>query len=160
MKITDAALSEVFERAMVARIATVSKGGRPHVNPLYFVVADGHIHLGTSTTTLAAHNVRAVPAVQILFEVESEPGDARILRVGGTAVVRTDPPLMRLYRRRVARKYIVTPGGLRNMLAHPRQWRPMRRHLSGGSACVLDVSPAGIEVLGGPNDRRSGHDPI
>ena len=147
MKIADAAAADVLERAMVARIATVSKNGRPHVNPLYFVVVDGHVHLGTATYTLAAHNVRANPHVQILFEIESAPDDARILRIDGTGVVRTDAPLMQLYRRRVTRKYIATPGGLWNMLTHPRQWHPMRRHLTGGAACVLDVSPTAVELL-------------
>jgi general stress protein 26 len=146
MDITEPTVTEILGKAMVARIATVSKNGRPHVNPLYFVVEDGHIHLGTATFTLASHNVRANPTVQILFEIESEPDDRRVLRLDGTAVVRTDAALMKQYRRGVARKYIVTPLGLWNMLVHPRQWRPMRRHLAGGSACVLDATPTSWEL--------------
>lgn len=144
---TDPVVDDLLGRAMVARIATVSRTGRPHVNPLYFVVEDGHVYLGTATYTLAAHNVGANPAVQILFEVERDPADRRILRMDGTAVVRTDPPLMARYRRAVARKYVVTPRGLWNMLVHPRQWGPMRRHLGGGAACVIDVSPTAVELL-------------
>lgn len=160
MKIGDAVVTDVLGRAMVARIATVSKNGRPHVNPLYFVVVGGHVHLGTATYTLAAHNVGANPFAQILFEVESDPADTRTVRIDGSVVIRTDPDSLRRYRRRVARKYVITPGGLWNMLTHPRQWRPMRRHLRGGAACVLDVSPTRIDVLAGPADRRPGADPF
>ena len=67
MRLTDPVVEEILEKAMVARIATMSRNGRPHLNPLYFVVADGHVHLGTAGYTLAAHNVEANPTVQILF---------------------------------------------------------------------------------------------
>ena len=147
MDITEPTVSEILGRAMVARIATVSKHGRPHVNPLYFVVVDGHIHLGTATSTLASHNVGACPAVQVLFEIEAEPDDRRVLRLDGTAVVRTEPALIKQYRTGVAHKYVITPRGLWNMLVHPRQWRPMRRHLAGGAGCVLDVTPTSWELF-------------
>jgi len=160
----DEILDEILDRAMVARIATVSRSGRPHVNPLYFIVdrpqgndarrddAHGyhHIHPGTASYTLAAHNVAANPAVQILFEIERAPDDSRMVRMDGTAVVRPDPPLMTRYRRAVARKYVISPTGLRNMLVHWREWTPMRRHLRGGAACVIDVTPTAVELITGP----------
>lgn len=132
---------------MVARIATVSSNGRPHLNPLYFVLADDHIHLGTADYTLAARNVRANPTVQILFEVESDPDDDLLLRVDGVATVRTDRELLRRYTRADARKYVLTPGGLWNFVTHPAQWLPMRRHVTGGRACVIDVEPTAAELL-------------
>lgn len=57
---------------MVARLSTMSKSGRPHVNPIYFVWHNGSIRLGTATGTLAARNVVGNPQVQVLLEVESE----------------------------------------------------------------------------------------
>lgn len=137
----------ILDGSMVARIATISKTGRPHVNPLYFRLADGHIHLGTATNTLAAHNVRANPDVQILFEVERSVNDRRMLRVDGVGTVRTDSDVLKAYRNDIARKYVVTPRGLWNMLVHPRQWGPMRRHLAGGAACVIDVTPTAMELF-------------
>ena len=147
MQLTDPAVRDIVGHAMVARIATVSRTGRPHVNPLYFVEIDGHIHLGTARYTLASHNVAANDRVQVLFEVEGAASDRRILRMDGTAVVRTDARLMKRYRRGVARKYMVNPGGVWNLLVHPRQWGPMRRHVGGGEACVLDVTPSAVELL-------------
>src|ERR1700757_1213668 len=106
MHLDDPAVVEILRRAMVARIATVSRNGRPHVNPLYFVCGNGKIYLGTVDRTLAALNVKANPRVTILFEVESEPNDRRVLRIHGSAVVHTDARLCRWYRRRDLRKYI------------------------------------------------------
>ena len=39
----DPAVVDILRRAMVARIATVSRNGRPHINPLYFIYRDGTI---------------------------------------------------------------------------------------------------------------------
>lgn len=147
MSPADLPVADIVGRAMVARIATVSRHGRPHVNPLYFVVDGGHVHLGTATFTLAARNVAANPEVEILFEVEADPADHRVLRMRGTAVVRTEPEVQARYRRAVTRKYILTPGGLGNLLAHPHRWRALRRHVSGDAGCVLDVTPTGAELL-------------
>lgn len=147
MNLTDPSVLDILRRSMVARIATMSRTGRPHVNPLYFLVIDGHIHLGTATATLAAYNVGANPQVQVLFEDERHPTDRRVLRISGEAVVRTDPDLMKRYRRGVARKYVMTPAGLWNMLVHPRQWVPMYRYTSAAEGCVIDVTPTSFEII-------------
>lgn len=132
---------ELIERARVARIATVSKNGRPHVNPLYYFVDGGRVVLGTSLDTLAARNAATNERVQVLFEDESTPDDERELRVDGTARVRTDPDVLKRYRRAIARRYVVTPRGLVNLLRHARQWRAFRHHVSSGDGCVIEVVP-------------------
>lgn len=143
----DPSVTEMIERAMVARIATASRTGRPHVNPLYFHVTDGRVRLGTALGTLAVHNVRANPAVEILFEIETDPNHRRMLRMEGIARVRSDPSAMKLYLRATAKKYIITPGGLWNLLRHPRRWKPMRRHVRAGGSCVIEVTPTSAEWL-------------
>ncbi len=147
MRLSDPSVLDILERSMVARLASMSRRGRPHVNPLYFIVTDGHIHLGTATATLAAHNVGANPQVQVIFEDERNPTDRRMLRIDGEAVVRTDPALMESYRRGVARKYVIHPPGLWNMLVHTHRWLPMRRYTSAAEACVIDVTPVSIEII-------------
>jgi predicted pyridoxine 5'-phosphate oxidase superfamily flavin-nucleotide-binding protein len=110
MKADDPAVLEVLRRSMVARIATLSRNGRPSINPLYFVQVNRQIWLGTVEWTLAARNVQADPRVRVLFEVERDPSDARVLRIRGRASVRTDWKAQRSYDLRVARKYLLTPG--------------------------------------------------
>lgn len=151
MRPDDPAVSHILERAMVARLATVSKTGRPHANPLYFVVEGPHIHLGTVLGTLAARNVAANPAVQILFEVESDPDDQRVVRVEGAAEIRTDREMLRRYRRRDARKYFGSPRSWWLTLTHTHQMWLTRRYLSAAGAneghCVIVVEPTNAEIL-------------
>ncbi len=142
---TDA--TQLIERARVARIATVSSNGRPHVNPLWFVVDGDRVLLGTAVHTLAARNATANAAVQVLFEDESAPADDRELRIDGTATVRTDADTLKRYRRGVARRYMATPGGLWNLLSHVRQWPAFRRHVGSGDPCVIEVEPTGSTWL-------------
>jgi general stress protein 26 len=106
MTVDDPAVLAILRRSMVARIATLSRSGRPSINPLYFVYVHGRIWLGTSEWTLAARNTRADPRVSILFEVEQDPSGHRMLHISGRADVRTDLKGQRSYNRRVARKYV------------------------------------------------------
>jgi hypothetical protein len=46
------------------------------------------------------------------------------------------------------------------MLTYSRQWHPMRRHVTGGAACVLDVSPTAVELLFEHDRHQPGVDPI
>jgi general stress protein 26 len=149
----DPEVVDILRRAMVARIATVSRNGRPHVNPLYFVCANGRIYLGTTDRTLAALNVKANPRVTILFDIERAPNDWRVLRIHGDATVRTDTRLCRWYMRRDLRKYIFNRRGLGNSLAHARLLPLVRRFVSSGEKgkeCVLEVRSEEAELLVAP----------
>jgi general stress protein 26 len=149
----DPAVLDILRRAMVARIATISRNGRPHVNPLYFVYGNGKIYLGTTDRTLAALNVKSNPRVTILFNVESEPNDTRVLRIRGVAIVRTDSRLCRWYVIRDVRKYFMSRRGLGNALVHARLLPVVRRFVSSGEKgkeCVLEVRPEEAELLTAP----------
>ena len=154
MKADDPAVLDLMRRSMVARIATVSRNGRPSINPLYFVYLNGRIWLGTVEWTLAARNVKADPRVSVLFEVEQDRSSQRVLRISGRASVRTDPKGQRIYNFRAARKYILTPGGIRHYLAHLQQLK-LRGHyaaqnVSMGRPCVIEVTPEQAEFLSVP----------
>ena len=151
MKVDDPTVLDVIRRCMVARIATLSSNGRPSINPLYFIYLNGHIWLGTADWTLAARNVKADPRVSVLFEVERDRADHRVLRISGRAGVNTDRAVQRTYELRVARKYILTPGGIRTYLTHLRRLMPMHYYhaqsAAKGPACVIDVIPEHAEFL-------------
>jgi len=90
MNIDDPAVINVLRRSMIARIATLSRTGRPSINPLYFVYLDDHLWLGTADWTLAARNVKANPRVSVLFEMEQGPASHQVLRISGRASVRVE----------------------------------------------------------------------
>jgi Pyridoxamine 5'-phosphate oxidase len=147
----DPAMLDILRRCMVARIATLSRTGRPSITPLYFVAPHGRIWLGTSEWTLAARNAKADPRVSVLFEVEQDPSLHRVLRISGRASVRTDPKAQRSYTLRVARKYVLTPGGIRHYLAHLRQLKLQHTYhaqaAEKGQACVIEVTLLHAEFL-------------
>ena len=151
MNIDDPAVLDILRRCMVARIATLSRTGRPSITPLYFVCQSGRIWLGTSEWTLAARSALADPRVSILFEVEWDRSAHQILRISGRASVRTDPKAQRSYNLRVARKYVLTPGGIRHYLAHLRQLKLQHTYhaqsAEKGQACVIEVTPLDAEFL-------------
>ena len=151
MRANDPEVLAVMRRAMVARIATLSRNGRPSVTPLYFVCVKGSLWLGTVDWTLAARDAKADPRISVLLNVEHNPRDRRILRVSGRASVRTDPQLQRAYNLRVVFKYSLTPGGIYNTLQHVRQLRFMHQYhaqsAEKGKACVIEVTPEQAEFL-------------
>jgi Pyridoxamine 5'-phosphate oxidase len=151
MNIDDPLVLDILRHCMVARIATLSRTGRPSINPLYFVCAPGRIWLGTSEWTRASRNVQADPRVSVLFEVERDGSARRILRISGRAIVRMDLKGQRSYNRRVARKYLLTPGGIRYYLAHIRQLKLQRIYhaqaAEKGQACVIEVTPVHVELF-------------
>ncbi len=151
MKIDDPAVAEVMRQSMVARIATLSGNGRPSINPLYFIYLNGHVWLGTSSWTLAARNVKADPRVSVLFNIERDRSDQRVLRLSGRASVNSDRAVQRAYQLRVARKYVLTPRGLRNYLTNLRLLLPMHYYhaqsADKGLPCVIDVFPEHVEFL-------------
>ena len=134
-----------IRQSMVARIATLSRSGRPSFTPLYFVYVTDHIWLGTADWTLAAREAKADPRVSILFQIERKPNDRRVLRVRGNATVRTDARIMRHSNVRMALKYILTPGGICNHLSNRRLLEADRRYhaqsAAKGLACIIDVTP-------------------
>ena len=151
MNVDAPAVVDVMRRSMVARIATLSSNGRPSISPLYFIYLNGHVWLGTSDWTLAARNVKADPRVSVLFNVERERSDQRVLRISGRACVNTDRAVQRTYDLRVMRKYVLTPGGILNYLTNFRRLLPMHYYhaqsAAKGLACVIDVTPEQVEFL-------------
>lgn len=151
MNADDPAVVDVVRRCMVARIATLSSNGRPSINPLYLVHLNGHIWLGTAAWTLAARNVKADSRVSVLFNDERDRSGQGILRISGRASVNTDRDVQRIYARLVARKYVLTPGGIRNYLMNFRLLLPMHYYhaqsAAKGPPCVIDVVPEYAEFL-------------
>lgn len=136
---------------MVARIATLSRSGRPSINPLCFIYLNGHVWLGTADWTLAARNVKANPRVSVLFAVERDRADHRVLRISGRASVDTDQKVQSTYGLRATRKYFLTPGGIRNALMHLGRLLPMHYYhaqsAEKGLPCVIDVIPEQAEFF-------------
>lgn len=154
MKADDPVVLDILSRSKVVCIATLSGRGRPGIHPIYFVPEHGKIWIGTADWTIAARNVETNPQVSLLFNVEQDSRDRRVLCINGEARVRKDAGIKRAYGVRVVKKYILTPRGLANWLTHLRQvW--LRRYYTAqshekGQMCVIEVIPAQYELLNNP----------
>ena len=158
MQVDDPVAVEILSRSMVVCIATLTRHGRPSLHPIYFVPQHGKIWIGTPDWTAAVRNVKANPRVSLLFNVEQDEHDRRVLRIRGEAQIRTEPQIIRAYGLRVAKKYILTAKGLANWLKHLRQaW--LRRYYVAqshekGQTCVIEVTPTQVELLSEPKLKR------
>ena len=88
-----------FAAARVARLATVTPDGRPHLVPIVFALSGNTVYSAVDskpkrTTALARlENVRAHPAVSLLVDHYSEDWSALWwVRVDGTARILTATP--------------------------------------------------------------------
>lgn len=153
MNLDDPAVRAIVRASRVARIATLSGSGRPSITALYFINLRGQIWLGTSDWTLAAREARADPRVSVLLARDLPPHGPPIVRVAGRATVRTDAAAQRAYVLRVALKYSLSPGQLRNTLAHlrlvPLRRRYHQQSAARGALCILAVAPERVELLAG-----------
>lgn len=136
--------------SLVTRIATLSRRGEPALTPIWFVLHRERIFLGTARHTLAARNAAANPDVVLLFDGETLPGSTQILRLYGRAVVRDRrvpwPVLLG-----AARKYYLSPGGLRCELAHAGLWRLRSRYYGHAEPALIEIEPVRAEFLRRPD---------
>jgi len=152
MDIDNPEMLATIRRCMVARIATLSRNGRPSINPLYFIGRPGGIiWLGTDDWTLAARNVKADSRVVVLLVVEEDQADHRVLRIRGSARISSNLKELRSYNLRVAFKYILRPDGIRNALVHIHQI-PLKLTYNAqgaekGRPCIIEITPEQVEFL-------------
>jgi len=78
---------ETFVRwARVARVATISPDGMPHVVPICPALHDGKVYFATPGTTRKARNLQASPRIALAFDDYVEEWDAlRGLMIQGRA---------------------------------------------------------------------------
>ncbi len=144
-------IADFIRRSMVARLATLSRSGRPSITPLYFVYMHGHVCLGTAVWTLAAREAQANPRVSVLLQNEQNRHDRRTMRITGRANVRTDARMMRSSALRMALKYVLAPGALRNRLSNlhllQAEVRYKAQSAAKGPACIIEVTVERVEFL-------------
>ena len=138
-----------LERSLVARIATRSPKGWPALAPLWFVEQGGRLYTATGAATLAARNAAADPRVTVLLDAEAGGPSAHTLRLDGRATVRAALPSWRVLFA-FARKYYLSPGGLRCELAHAALWNLRRRYYAQNEGVTIEIEVERAELLTRP----------
>lgn len=138
-----------LDRSLVARIATRSAKGWPALTPLWFVEHGGRLYTGTGAATLAARNAAASPSVSVLLDAEAGGASEYVLRLHGRAVVHVALPSLPVLIA-LARKYYLSPGGLRCELAHASLWKLRGRYYAQADGVTIKITPERAELLRRP----------
>ncbi len=134
-------------RSMNARIATLSKGGRPQIMPLFFVLRDGEILMNNAETSPTVRNIAHNPEVELLFLADTSPRDRRCLRIRGTADFTQDPAALSAIARPMALKYYGNLHAIISTLRNLRRLSPMVRYRRERRGGVIRVRPESSEFL-------------
>jgi PPOX class probable F420-dependent enzyme len=103
--------ARLVELERVARIATVSASGTPHVVPVCHVLAGGKLYFGSGRRGTKVRNLRANPRVTVTVDLYSDAWDAlKGVMVQGTATIVEKGPRFRRLRARLYRKYPQYPA--------------------------------------------------
>jgi hypothetical protein len=121
VRFDDPEVREFLDRAMVLRMASLSPKGQPIIRCLWFVCQRGRIYTFTAELTPTGRSISVHPDVALLFDGERGPRTTRLLRLRGRAVYRRESGIVARVLLGLARKYFLTPPGLRNLLAHAKK---------------------------------------
>ena len=155
MTFDDPEVREFLAHSMVLRLASLSPKGQPLLRCLWFVCQQGRMFMFTASVTPTGRSISVHPDVTMLFDGERGPGSGRLLRVRGRAVYRRERGIVAVVLLGLARKYLLTFPGLRNMLAHARRVPAAIRFYAGqgweergkGLGLIMEVLPEDFEFL-------------
>jgi hypothetical protein len=157
MRFDDPEVREFLARSMIMRMASLSPKGQPLIRCLWFVCQRGRIYIFTGDINPTGRGVSVHPGVTLLFDGERGPRSSRLLRMRGRAAYRRERHIVVRVLLGLARKYFLTPAGLRNLLANARRVplairfyaEPAWEARGTGLGIIMEVVPEGFEFLPG-----------
>jgi hypothetical protein len=138
---------------MVARVATLSAGGKPRLTPLWFVYRDGRIYLNARADSPAARAIVANPAVVVLFSPDkARTSPAKVLKIKGKASFTAGGQFSAGLLLRFALKYHLSPGGVRNFFANLGTVSERIHYYRerAGEAGAIEIVVDSVEVIPAP----------
>jgi PPOX class probable F420-dependent enzyme len=105
-----------IENGHTAILTSISKEGRPHPVPMWYVVMDDLVHLATYTKSQKVRNLRRNPSCAVLFATGEVYEELRGLLIQGRAEIRDDGEAAYRVERQLYEKYVLRspapPGNL------------------------------------------------
>jgi hypothetical protein len=155
MRFEELEVREFLDHSMIMRMGSLSPKGQPLIRCLWFVLLKGRIYIFVTELSPTGCGISVHPNVTLLFDGERGAASGRVLRVRGRAAYRRDRGTVVRVLSRLARKYLLTPPGLRNLLAHARiaplalrfYAEPGWRERGKGLGLIMEVEPKACEFL-------------
>lgn len=117
--VPDSAL-RFIDRALIVRLATQSRAGKPLLTPLWFARDGESIFMGTRRGSPHARNAAANPSVVMILGDRHGRRTKRLLRAFGTARVADYEEMTAWHKVRIAWRYFLEPRSLLHWMAN---WR-------------------------------------
>jgi PPOX class probable F420-dependent enzyme len=96
----------------LARIATVTPEGAPHVTPVWYLWKAPHLFIAIVNTSIKARNIQQNPQVAVTIDTDSSPAQGVIME--GTALIKALPAAVE---REICARYVES-GDLEPYLAY------------------------------------------
>ena len=90
--------------ARTGKLATVRRDGRPHVQPVWFVLDGDDLVFTTGASTVKGRNLRRDPRASLVVDDEAPP--FAFVRVDGVVDLSEDPDEMLRWAMRIAARYM------------------------------------------------------
>jgi len=87
-----------------AKLATVGRGGAPHVMPVWFVLDGGQLVLTTGAESVKGRNLRRDPRVAVVVDDETPP--FAFVHIRGRAALSEDPGELLRYATEIGGRYM------------------------------------------------------
>jgi PPOX class probable F420-dependent enzyme len=102
---SDTEILDFLEEARVLQVATIGRGGAPHLAPMWFVVDDGEIVFRSFTKSQKIVNLQRDPRLTVLVETGDAYEELRGVMIRGNARLITNPAEVLATYGRLAAKY-------------------------------------------------------
>lgn len=89
------------------RLATIAPDGMPHNTPVYYVLMDGEVYIGTQRGRKKFRNLQQNP--KVCFTIDTTEPPYKGVMIQGTAEVVTDEALHNKFREGAIHRYYGTP---------------------------------------------------
>jgi len=102
---SDTEILEFLAESRVLQVATIGRGGEPHLAPMWFVVDDGKIMFRSFTKSQKIVNLQRDPRLTVLVETGDAYEELRGVMIRGNVRLLTEPDAVLAMYGRLAAKY-------------------------------------------------------
>jgi nitroimidazol reductase NimA-like FMN-containing flavoprotein (pyridoxamine 5'-phosphate oxidase superfamily) len=106
MKMDEWELEEFLRNGRIIRIASVSKEGKPHIAPIWYVYRNGKFYVKTSSKSRKVKNIKKNNAVAFSLDVGGGFSDIKAVAGSGLAKIVTNHPQAREIDDSITIKYL------------------------------------------------------
>jgi PPOX class probable F420-dependent enzyme len=127
-----------LEQGRILHVASLHPDGRPHLVPMWYVMADGQVVFRSFSASQKIRNLRRDPRLSVLVERGEAFSELQGVMIQGRAVLYDEPSFVLDLYGRLAAKYPMV-GGAPRVLAPAQLEAAFGRHAAKNTAVVVEA---------------------